>query len=82
MIQKKKVRYNIQCAYDEKHVFEKIFLVEEGSEEIDSDVEAYCPFCDKMVKITIKGKVVPDEYTLRILEKFKQQDREREKIVR
>ena len=31
--QKKKVLYDVQCVHDEKHVFEKVFEIEAGSEE-------------------------------------------------
>ena len=29
----KKVLYDVQCVYDEKHVFEKVLEIEAGSEE-------------------------------------------------
>ena len=64
----KKVVYNVECAYNEEHVFEKVFTIEEGSEKIETEIEAYCPFCDKMVTVTVQGKVIPDESILR---KFK-----------
>ena len=62
----KNVTYNVQCAYDQTHTFQYVFKVEEGSEEITtSDVEAFCPHCEKNVRITIQGKVALDEKLMR-----------------
>lgn len=59
--QKKKVLYQVQCVYNKKHVFEKVFEIEEGSEGKDgSEVQTYCPHCDKLVTVVVKGKVLPD----------------------
>jgi hypothetical protein len=62
---KKKVIYAVQCAYDPKHEFEKVFEIEDDVENQETKVEAFCPFCDKRVTITIKGKVIPDGEILR-----------------
>ncbi|MGD2087858.1 MAG: hypothetical protein PVH61_16895 [Candidatus Aminicenantes bacterium] len=60
--QKKKVLYDVQCVYDEKHVFEKVFEIEAGSEEKEeTEVETYCPYCNKLVTVVVKGKVLPDK---------------------
>jgi hypothetical protein len=57
----KKVLYHVQCVYNEKHIFEKVFEIEEGSEaKEESEVETYCPYCDKLVTVVVKGKVTPD----------------------
>ena len=57
----KKVLCRVQCVYNEKHIFEKVFEIEEGSEtKEESEVETYCPFCDKLVTVVVKGKVTPD----------------------
>ncbi|MCL6589304.1 MAG: hypothetical protein K6U80_05045 [Firmicutes bacterium] len=62
MAKEKKVLYMAQCAFDPEHEFEKSFTVEEGSEQKKAaKVEAFCPFCDKRVTVTVKGKAVPDE---------------------
>lgn len=61
----KKVFYNVQCAFDEKHVFEKALEVEVGSESVESEVDAFCPFCNKMVSITIKGKAAMNTSVMR-----------------
>ena len=68
-----KVTYMVQCAYDENHKFEKVFEIEEGTEQTFSNVQAYCPECDKMVEVTVQGKVIPDENILRMFEELKQQ---------
>jgi len=65
MKRQKKVVYNVQCAHEEEHLFEKMFVIEEGSEQVESEVEAFCPFCDEMVTVTVRGKLVPDEELLR-----------------
>ena len=69
MAKEKKVLYMVQCAFDPEHEFEKAFTVEEGSEQKETKVEAFCPFCDKRVMATVKGKVVPEESILRRFDK-------------
>ena len=61
MKQLKKVVHNVQCAFNPDHVFEKAFTIEDGSETEQSEVEAFCPLCEKFVTVTIQGKVVPDD---------------------
>ncbi len=65
MTRAKKIILNVQCAFDPNHIFEKAYTIQEGTEDRESKVEAYCPFCDKMVSITIQGKPVPDKELLR-----------------
>ncbi len=66
MKKEKKVTYLVQCVYDPEHEFEKVFTIEDGSEErVESEVEAYCAQCDKHVSVTIKGKALPNEEILR-----------------
>ena len=60
----KKVKYKVVCANDDNHIFEYVFTIYEGTETEESDVEAFCPFCDDFVSITIKG-IVPPESILR-----------------
>ena len=61
----KKVVYKVQCFYNPEHVFDKVYAIEEGSTETESQVEAFCPFCDNIVSIQVQGKVIPDEKLLR-----------------
>ena len=64
--QTKKVLYDVQCVYDVKHVFEKVFEIEAGSEEKEeTEVETYCPYCNKLVTVVVKGKVFPDKTVFR-----------------
>jgi hypothetical protein len=64
--QTKKVLYNVQCVYDEKHVFEKVFEIEAGTEEKEeTEVQTYCPYCNKLVTVVVKGKVPPDKTVFR-----------------
>jgi uncharacterized protein with PIN domain len=68
--QMKKVLYEVQCAYDEKHVFEKVFEIEAGSEEKEeTELETYCPYCNKLVTVVVKGKVPPDTTVFRGIER-------------
>jgi hypothetical protein len=60
----KKVVYQVQCAFNSQHLFEKVFEIEEGTENRQSKIEAYCPFCDKFVTVTVQGEA-PDTDTLR-----------------
>jgi len=61
----KKIICNVRCAFDETHVFEAAFLIKEGSEDIKTRVEKFCPFCDKMVTVAVQGEVLPDRELLR-----------------
>ncbi len=66
----KKVLYQVECPHhaegEKPHVFNRIFKIEDGSEEIaESKVEARCAICDKMVQVKIKGKAHPDKWVKR-----------------
>ena len=61
----RKVVYNVQCSYNVDHVFEKAFDVEKGSEDKQTQIETFCPFCEKIVKITVQGKVALNTELLR-----------------
>ena len=68
--QMKKVLYNVRCAYDPGHVFEKVFEIEAGSEEKEeTKVETYCPKCNGLVTVVVKGKVLPDTTVFRGIER-------------
>jgi hypothetical protein len=67
----KKLVFNVQCAYNPEHVFEKVFTVEDNTETVESEVQAFCPDCEKKVTVTIKGRVLPDAELLRTIEEFK-----------
>ncbi len=56
----KKVVFNVQCAYDESHIFEKVLDIEEGTEGTKTEVQTYCPFCDGHVSVDVQGRVAPD----------------------
>ncbi|MCB0264955.1 MAG: hypothetical protein KDH95_22535 [Calditrichaeota bacterium] len=62
-----KVLYTVSCSCGEQ--FEKAFEIEEGSVQISTDVQAFCPFCGEYVTATVKGKVLPDIEILRAIEK-------------
>lgn len=64
--------YNVQCAYNSDHIFEKLFTIEENTENVESEVEAFCPHCEKRVSVTVQGRVVPDAELLREMEELKQ----------
>ena len=58
---KTKVTYEVQCIYNDAHQFENVFEIEAGSEEKEeTEVQAYCPYCHKLVNVTVKGKVLSD----------------------
>ncbi len=61
----KKVVYHVQCNSDPEHIIEKVIEIEEGSENTETNVQAYCPLCKEHVTATIQGKVVPDQDILR-----------------
>jgi len=64
----KKIAYQVVCARNPEHVFEKAYPIETGTEAQSTEVDVFCPFCEDYVTITVKGKVVPDAELLR---KFK-----------
>ena len=53
-MKKKKVKQSVQCANDSEHIFEFAYTIVEGSEEIETEVQPYCPFCKDFVDVTIK----------------------------
>ncbi len=61
----KKKMYNVECAINPEHVFEKVYSVKELTDHKVSEMEVYCPICDAYTNVTIKGKVVPDTSMLR-----------------
>ncbi len=61
----KKVVYEIQCQSNPEHILEKVIEIEEGSEKFETEIQAYCPKCDKYVKAIVQGKLVPDQDILR-----------------
>jgi hypothetical protein len=77
---KKKVIYQVQCAFNKNHIFEKKLEIQEGSDltEDTTEMEAYCPYCNNMVKFTVKGRPVPDEFTLRTVERIRKQTQDDE----
>ncbi len=60
-----KVVFKVQCAYDENHIFEKVLNIEESAEDEETEVQAYCPFCEKHVNVVVQGRVAPDAELLR-----------------
>ncbi|MCK5056078.1 MAG: hypothetical protein KAT34_05445 [Candidatus Aminicenantes bacterium] len=61
----KPVFLNVQCAFDKSHIFPKSFTVEEGGQSVESEVDVYCPFCNKLVVVKIKGELPSSESILR-----------------
>lgn len=58
----KKISYDVQCVYDRNHVFKEEFQIVVGSEAYtESEVEIYCPQCEKLVTVVIKGQIMPDK---------------------
>ncbi|MBF0554935.1 MAG: hypothetical protein HQK96_10340 [Nitrospirae bacterium] len=57
----KRVVYKVQCAKNPEHIFDKTFEIEEGTDNVESKAEAWCPHCgtDDMVEVTVKGRLVP-----------------------
>jgi hypothetical protein len=74
-IPKRKVLFNVQCPADPGHIFEKVFELTEGQDrpEKETDIEAFCPYCNKIVPVTVNEKTPLDE---EILKRFAEQDKE------
>ncbi len=62
---KKKVKYKVECVNNPEHIFEKVIEIIEGKE---TEIQAFCPWCEELVNIKIQGK--PAEEI--ILRKFKE----------
>jgi len=75
-IPKKKVVFNVQCPGDPAHIFQRVFELELDREEPDKDikVDALCPYCTKIVDVTVIGKTPLDE---EMLKRFVEQDQRR-----
>jgi len=68
-MRKKKTKYTVRCVKNPEHIFDKVYDIEEGSEDSKTnEVLAYCPYCDAEVGIEIQGKVPPDVDMLRRFE--------------
>jgi len=66
----KRMLYHVRCARNPEHIFPKVFFIEADSEQKESHLDVYCPFCDDFVAITVQGKVIPDEKLLRKFKEF------------
>ena len=64
---KKKIKFKVQCANNPEHIFEKVIEIVAGTENTETELQAYCPFCDEFVDITIQGEPSPDTILRRIL---------------
>jgi hypothetical protein len=71
---KKRVLFNVQCQVDAGHIFEKVFELEEDRERPgkETGVDAFCPYCSKIVQVTIKEKAPLNE---EIIKRFEEQDK-------
>jgi hypothetical protein len=65
--------YLAVCCKDPSHEFPVVVDVIEGTDEVVSSLEVYCPDCGAMNKIRIKGDLKPDAVVTRYfdLEKHK-----------
>lgn len=69
MSKKKKVIIKVKC---EKcsNVFDIAIDIKPDSEEKHtSEIDVYCPFCDEMLTVEIKGKILSDTTILRAMPK-------------
>jgi hypothetical protein len=71
---KKRVLFTVQCRFDPGHSFEKVFELEENRERPgkETEVDAFCPYCNKIVEVTVKEKAPLNE---EIIKRFEEQDR-------
>ncbi len=67
---KKLTVFNIQCKADKSHMFDREFIIFEGTEEkYTTEVQIYCPFCDHLLTLEIKGKIASDTAIFRSVER-------------
>jgi hypothetical protein len=64
MAKYKRVVYEVQCAFNPEHIFEKVIEVEEGGKPTQTEIDAYCPFCENYTRVTIQGEIGPDDILL------------------
>ena len=64
MTKTNKVPYEVVCHKNAKHVFSVVFDVIPDANST-SKAEVYCPECDTLVRVTIKGKLPPNQEVLR-----------------
>ncbi|MDY6933814.1 MAG: hypothetical protein SVZ03_06280 [Spirochaetota bacterium] len=62
--------YNVECAFNKEHIFEKVIEIEEGSEDSELEMQAYCPFCDELMNIKIQEKAVSNAAILRKFDNY------------
>lgn len=69
MAKKTKIITKVKCGIC-SNVFQIAIDIKPESEENNtSEVEAYCPFCDKMLTVEIEGKILSDVTILRAMPK-------------
>jgi len=62
----KTITYLVVCPNNPEHEFPKTFEIIEGTENsVESEVEAFCPFCSEKLVVTIQGKLKPDTELMR-----------------
>lgn len=60
-----KIRKNVKC-YKCSNVLDIDIVVKENSKEkAKSEIDVYCPFCDKFIVAEIEGKLANNAETLR-----------------
>ena len=71
---KKRVLFNVRCRFDPGHIFDKAFELEENREwpGKETGVDAFCPYCSKIVEVTVLEKAPLNQ---EILKRFEEQDR-------
>lgn len=69
MAKKKKISTKVKCG-ECSNVFDIAIDIKPESEENNtSEVDAYCPFCDKMLTVEMKGEIISDTTILRAMPK-------------
>ena len=60
----KKQKYKVTCSKDATHTFERVIDVD-TDKKVENELVVFCPFCETQQKITVQGKVEPNDAILR-----------------
>ncbi|CAN2049098.1 hypothetical protein GMMP13_750002 [Candidatus Magnetomoraceae bacterium gMMP-13] len=55
----------VECEFDSSHIIKKMLEIKAGTEEVQSTIQVYCPFCQKYINGKIQGEVHLDDEAMR-----------------
>lgn len=52
-----KVSFTVICAFNPDHKFPVVYDITNESEDIQDSKQEFCPYCGKLVNVTVKGEL-------------------------